>query len=319
MRVVEVTSLPDVLTAIADIIEYRNFDLPQEVEGENRIVQRGVAFETYCKDRLVGLPRDADSAARASSYKRYLIYQGLSSHPPDAMYRLQGDAFEFKKRGGLPSYVMPLNSSFPKSVLSSSSSMLSKECRECEPWNERALFYVNGGINKGSKTIDWIWIADASLMAAPSHHYEKVAKAVRDGISKIPRVKFSATKELGRANNVDPLGVSSLRIRGMWSLDAPGKFFSSITGVSHSKEAPTLHAIMRESKWNAFEHSSRNRIVGLNGTTGFSFSKVAVTDPGADDESIEAILIRYQLPHSTMAADFVSSPDIAVGSSLGLY
>ena len=38
-------------------------------------------------------------------------------------------------------------------------------------------------------------------------------------------VVFSETKELGRVNQVDPLGITNLRIRGMWQIENPRKVF----------------------------------------------------------------------------------------------
>lgn len=36
------------------------------------------------------------------------------------------------------------------------------------------------------------------------------------------------SKELGHINKVDPLGVTYMRVRGMWGIDNPWKVFSYI-------------------------------------------------------------------------------------------
>ena len=38
-------------------------------------------------------------------------------------------------------------------------------------------------------------------------------------------LNLSETKELGRKNKIDPLGISSLRVRGMWIFQTPQKIF----------------------------------------------------------------------------------------------
>ena len=35
---------------------------------------------------------------------------------------------------------------------------------------------------------------------------------------------FAETKELGRVNQVDPLGITNLRIRGMWQIETQEKY-----------------------------------------------------------------------------------------------
>ena len=39
------------------------------------------------------------------------------------------------------------------------------------------------------------------------------------------------TDELGRINKVDPLGITSLRVRGMWQIKNPSKVFSGVAAL----------------------------------------------------------------------------------------
>lgn len=41
------------------------------------------------------------------------------------------------------------------------------------------------------------------------------------GIGEINGLEFAKTKEIGRLNKVDPVGITYLRIRGMWGIKNP--------------------------------------------------------------------------------------------------
>lgn len=58
--------------------------------------------------------------------------------------------------------------------------------------------------------------------------YERVRGKIADGVNELPDVEFSRTKELGRVNGVDPLGITYLRIRGMWGIGNPVNVFDSV-------------------------------------------------------------------------------------------
>jgi hypothetical protein len=253
-----------------------------------------MAFERYFKDRLAGL-QPGDDLNREQSYKRHLVYQGAPNNPPDAMYAGGdgGDAFEFKKFEGGPIRDIPLNSSWPKDRLTNDSYGLTDDCRDCEPWTTRDLFYVCGGVPAGSTMLSWIWICDAKLMAAESEIYANLHRAIQSGIAAIPGVRFAPTVELGKVRELDPAKTTHLRIRGMWTIGTPGKIFRNLSGVKES-DSPTLHALLRTEKWNALPAASRARIESFDGTNGFSRTAVSAPDPNRQGGTIPAILIRYE-------------------------
>ena len=49
-------------------------------------------------------------------------------------------------------------------------------------------------------------------------------------------VEFSETNELGRVNKVDPLGITYLRIRGMWGIENPIKVFNYVAPAEQNSE-----------------------------------------------------------------------------------
>lgn len=288
-------AVPDVLTAIADIIDHRAFTLPTPGAAANAVGAAGTAFEMYVKDRLVGLT-PGDDPGRAGRYRQYLVYEGALNNPPDAMYRggNAGDAFEMKKFSGGPMREIQLNSSWPKDRLRLDSYGLTDECKCCESWTERDLFYICGGVPSGTSRIAWVWVCDARLMAACNETYKRLHANLQSGIRDIPDITFSPTVELGKVLGCDRAGRTSLRIRGMWTIPTPGKMFEEVAGVRHSERNPTLHALIREEKWQALPVASRERIDSLKKTPGVSVSMVEVPDPNYHGGHIRAVLIRYE-------------------------
>jgi hypothetical protein len=63
------------------------------------------------------------------------------------------------------------------------------------------------------------------------------------------------TRELGRVNRVDPLGITFLRIRGMWQMESPVKVFNYL-GIDR-QSVPSIIALMRVEKYFTFDESDR--------------------------------------------------------------
>jgi hypothetical protein len=153
-------------------------------------------------------------------------YLGNANNPPDLILK-NGDAIEVKKIESLNSQIA-LNSSYPKSKLFSDDPMITDACRNCEEntWIEKDLIYTIGVTEKGRLKLVWFIYGDC--YAAEKQVYERVKTAICDGIRQISGIEFTKTKELGRVNNVDPLGITYLRIRGMWGIENPIKVFRGI-------------------------------------------------------------------------------------------
>lgn len=62
----------------------------------------------------------------------------------------------------------------------------------------------------------------------------KIKNKLVDIIKDIP--DSEKTNELGRINRVDPLGVTKLRIRGMWLLENPYKIFNNLFKYDSNKQ-----------------------------------------------------------------------------------
>lgn len=76
--------------------------------------------------------------------------------------------------------------------------------------------------------------------------YEQIKSVIKNGVESISGVEFSETKELGRVNRVDPLGITYLRVRGMWGIDNPFSVFNYIYKRDFSKKFNFMALINEE-------------------------------------------------------------------------
>ena len=99
-------------------------------------------------------------------------------------------------------------------------------------------------------------------------------------------LEFSETKELGRVNKVDPLGITNLRIRGMWTIQNPLKVYKELFGLNGN--GFQLFALMRKSKYDSFPKEDKTAI---EKETGITLKDVKIQDPDNPAKQILAKLI----------------------------
>jgi len=278
-------SMSNLLEAIFNIVHRPIYHIKSHYEGKNKINNVGDALEYYIKDAFAD-SFDLDNEKRKEKYSEVFSWEGTQNNPPDIMIR-GGDAIEVKKISNANSDIA-LNSSFPKPTIFSSNPMITQNCKDCEDWEEKDLIYCIGHVK--SDVLQSIWMVYGSIYAAKHEHYEEIAKIVSSGIKKIPDVDHTETKELGRVNKVDPLRITSLRVRGMWHIQNPRKLFAYLHGKAENDFE--LICIVPLSKYNTFGGESRKKIENLN-VQGFSIKDVEVNDPNNLANKIPSKLIRY--------------------------
>ena len=212
----------------------------------------GEALQKFIADAFADTFEITNEEQRNIKYEKTFSYQGNQNNPPDAIIR-GGDAIEIKKVEGNKPKTIPLNSSYPKDKLYANSSMITDECRKCEDlWKEKDIIYTVGIIqDKYLKSLCFVYGED---YAASPDIYEKIKNAIKNGISKIPHIEFAKTNEISRVNRVDPLGITYLRVRGMWGIDIPFEVFNYITNKQK------YFAIINVKKYNSFPEKSRQLI-----------------------------------------------------------
>lgn len=278
--------MANILDAIANIIDnYSSYDLNQ-VMGKNRANSMGVAFEEYVKAAFanaIGL----DQNSKNIKFNECFSYLGNTNNPPDIMIR-NGDAIEVKKAeskfAGLA-----LNSSYPKSKIYADSKMLTNACKKSEEWIEKDIIYVIGFV-KNNKVLAITMVYGIDY-AASSEIYEKITHTIITGIKSINDLEIAETNELGRVNKVDPLGITYLRIRGMWHIENPLKVFDYIyTPPKQSRFE--LMVVINLDKYKQMPEISRKRIESNNH---IKVSDVQIKNPDNPARLKDAKLLTYCL------------------------
>jgi hypothetical protein len=280
--------MTNILEAIVNIVKNPVTNLKNHYSGRNRMNNVGQALETFVKDAFANTIKVDDENDKLKKYNEVFSWLGNQNHPPDIMIR-NGDAIEVKKTQSVNSD-LALNSSYPKSNIQSSSTMITKECKVCENWTEKDLIYCVGHTN--DEIINSLWMVYGNIYAAKHETYQIVKQKISNGINEIPNVELAETNELGRVNRVDPLGITNLRIRGMWQIQNPRKVFNYLHTQSENKFE--LVAIIPTDKYNTFPNKSRDGIEKLNDKN-LIINNIKVRDPNNPAKLIDAKLIKFSL------------------------
>lgn len=211
----------NIIDAIYDLVSNPQLTLKEYASQHNRANDMGESLEQYIKDLFAGTTGVMNAELRAKKLSETFAYLGNKNNPPDAIIR--GDlAIEIKKIESNDNSIA-LNSSHPKDKLYSSSTMISKACRGCEVWTEKDMLYCIGVVkNSHLKSLALVYGED---YCANEETYKIIKNRIKTGVESIQGVEFTSTRELGRVNRVDPLGITHLRVRGMWSIENPFKVF----------------------------------------------------------------------------------------------
>ncbi|WP_223443144.1 NgoPII family restriction endonuclease [Polaribacter litorisediminis] len=251
----------------------------------NRANNMGEALESYIKDAFAGTFGIKDELKRMQTYNQEFSWLGSQNNPPDIMIK-GGDAIEVKKTQSANTS-LALNSSYPKTDLRHTSPMITKECKECEDWTIKDLIYCVGHTTDTS--VKSLWMVYGNSYAAKHETYQRIKTTISDGIKTIPDVVFADTKELGRVNQVDPLGITNLRIRGMWQIENARKVFNYLhepTGKDFE-----LVCIIPTEKYNGFPKESKTKLETIK-ENGFSIEDKHIKDPDNPAKLIDCKLIK---------------------------
>lgn len=277
--------MTNILEAIKNIILLNDKLVSGKSKSLTRANSMGEALEEFVKDAFTDSFSLSDEE-KLYQYNKHFSWLGSQNNPPDIIIR-GGDAIEVKKIIN-PKSSLALNSSYPKSTLKNSSPMITNECRRCEVWEEKDLIYTIGHTDK--KDIKSLWFVYGSIYAAKQDTYERFKTLISEGINTIPDVKFSETKELGRVNQVDPLGITNLRIRGMWQIENPRKVFSYLINPPTNTKFELI-AIIPKVKFDSFGISI-NSLLDLK-LKELSIIDKKVKDPNNPAKLIDVVLITY--------------------------
>lgn len=277
--------MTNILEAIYIIVKHKNVHLKNFYSGRNRANSMGEALEKYIKDAFADTFAVEDENERMKIYNQKFSWLGSQNNPPDIMIK-GGDAIEVKKTQNENS-TLALNSSYPKADLRSSNPMVTDGCRACEDWTIKDLIYCVG--HTTDEKLKSLWMIYGSTYAAKHETYQRIKTTISEGVKTIPDVVFANTKELGRVNQVDPLGITNLRIRGMWQIENPRKVFNYLHQSGNNDFE--LVCIIPTEKYTHFPTSSREKIKQLS-EAGFSIKDVQIKDPNNPANLLDCKLIK---------------------------
>ncbi|WP_336368698.1 NgoPII family restriction endonuclease [Avibacterium paragallinarum] len=239
----------NIINAIINLIKRSDVELNYISHNNNRINAIGDSLESYVKD-LFANSFELSLSEKIQKQSEVFSYLGNKSNPPDAMLR-DGDAIEVKKIEA-PTPALVLNSSYPKAKLFSDSPMISRACREAENWQEKDLIYIVGVVDRGQK-IRHLAMVYGQDYCADENCYLKIKQKIKAHIENMADFEFSDTQEFARINRVDPLGITYLRVRGMWGIENPWTVFRYIY-QRDAKYTFNFMAVINEDKWNSFNN-----------------------------------------------------------------
>lgn len=282
--------MTNILQAVQVIVNNQIPDIVSFYRSKNRINAVGDALEAYIKDVFANTVGENNESSRNEVYSNLFSYSGNANNPPDLMIK-GGDAIEVKKIG-IGTAKIALNSSYPSAKLFVDSPMITSTCRSCESWIEKDIIYAIGCFQNSK--IKLLWLIYGDCYAASKETYEIIRNKISQGVREIRSVEFSVTKELGRVNKVDPLGITDLRIRGMWHIDNPKKVYNYLDINYQPNKTFQLYVLIKEAKYLSFSVEDREQIECLNNPN-LVIKNIKIKSPDNPVQLISAKLISYHI------------------------
>lgn len=279
----------NIISAIINLVTDPKIKLKQYAISHNRANNMGESFEEYVKDLFADCVDIDDVNQRNNRLSEVFSYLGNQNNPPDAMLK-GGDAIEIKKVESDNSN-LALNSSYPKAKLFSDSKMINKHCRMCEDWKVKDMIYVVGVVkNNELKSMAMVYGDD---YCASREVYERIKYTIKNGVQSIGNVEFAETNELGRVNKVDPLGITYLRIRGMWGIKNPFTVFDYIYNRKEDKKFNFM-CIIGKAKFESFPNKNQLQdLVSCNNALQITDEKIK--DPNNPAQLKDVKLISFSI------------------------
>lgn len=280
--------MANIINAIINLVNNPISHLTNYYQGRNRANNAGDALEEYVKDMFANTFELTENE-RLEKISDTFSYLGNNSNPPDAMLR-GGDAIEVKKIESFGS-ALALNSSYPKHTVKSSSLMISKACKVAEEWEEKDIIYIVGIVDKNTNNLKQLCMVYGLDYCASEECYSRIKSTIKNGVESIPNVEFAESRELGHINKVDPLGITYMRIRGMWGIENPLKVFNYVYARDDNFDF-SLMCIINDDKWTSF-NNIEDLISLAENVDGLIIENVRIKDPDNPANLINAKLIKY--------------------------
>ena len=284
--------MSNILKAFINTINSYQSNVSTLTNGNNRANNMGAGLEEFIKDIFAGTINETNEQNILTKFSQTYSYSGNKNNPPDLILQ-NSDAIEIKK---LESHntAIALNSSYPKAKLFSNSSMITTACRNCEPtWTVKDMLYVIGNVPKNTNSLKSLWFVYGDCFCADKEVYERIKDTILTGITTIPNVEFTETNELGKVKKVDPLGITDLRIRGMWHIENPTKIFDYISSYDETKSFQLI-CLMKKEKYEFMPLADRQIIENLDNQN-VSVNDVKIKNPNNPVQLMDGKLLVFKI------------------------
>jgi len=278
----------NILKAFNNLTKIESFKLTEIYSGKNRINNVGNALEYFIRDIFCSSIDTISIDVKDKIHSDYLSYLGNQNNPPDFIVR-NGDAVEVKKIGELVGSIA-LNSSYPKSKLHNDDVRILQSCRECDGgnWIEKDIIYAVGSVSESK--LKTLWFVYGNCYAADREVYEKTFKCISKKVHEIDHLEFTVkTNEIAGVRKIDPLGITYLRVRGMWGIDTPHKVFGSLTEFNRQSNF-SAYILMLDKKYYSF--SKKDRII-IESNSSIKIKSVEIKSPNNPANYLKAKLICF--------------------------
>ena len=284
--------MSNILKAFIHTINSYQSNISTMTNGNNRANNMGDGLEEFIKDIFAGTINEINEQNRLTKFSKTYSYSGNKNNPPDLILS-NSDAIEIKK---LESHntAIALNSSYPKAKLFSNSSMITTTCRNCEEnWTVKDMLYVIGNVPKNTNNLKSLWFVYGDCFCADKEVYERIKDTILTGITTIPNVEFTETNELGKVKKVDPLGITDLRIRGMWHIENPTKIFNYLYIYDETKSFQLICLIKKE-KYESMPLADRQIIENLHNPN-VSVNDVKIKNPNNPIQLMDGKILVFKI------------------------
>ena len=276
----------NIIDCIINAIKYHNREIGISNNEHNKLHALGEPFEDYVKD-LFSNAIDLNIVEKNERYNSVFSYGGGKNNPPDAIIRY-GDAIEVKKVESIGG--IPLNSSYPKSMLYKDDPRISSFCRNIEngEWSAKDIIYAIGCLEK--RALKSLVLVYGSIYCAEKEYYEKVFNEIKDSILSA-NFELEETNELAHINAVDPLGITYFRARSLWGISHPFKVYDYIHHYTN-KNIFEMMAIIPTNKFNTFVN--QDKLIELSQKDNrLNIVDAKVKNPNNTAELVNVKLITY--------------------------
>ena len=280
----------NILVAIKNISDLENNNLSDYFESYSAKIENvRQQIQYYLKDAISETSKSAKEKKPKDRYNRIFSYEGNKNSPPDLIIK-NGDAFIIRKNQTFKGS-LNLGNSPPKDCLTWNDPWIIKNCRKVDggQWDKKDIFYVAYMVERSK--IRYFYFVQGRCFIAEKEVYNQTIQNLKKIIKSYLKSKglhTTLTSELGKINKIDPLEVTTLRIRDVWKIQNPIKIFSDIYKYTKNQEF-TLTALMLKTKFESFP---KKDIKNIMTDKLINIRDEKIKDPNNPTEIIDVKLIK---------------------------